>query len=79
MWILVKRLHTIPQFLSHPEPMPPPLTPCPDRTMEPAAAAADAMPTQQFRVLCMTLAGLVDPMVPNSGPSWADPYPMLLS
>ncbi|KAJ9084759.1 hypothetical protein DSO57_1020836 [Entomophthora muscae] len=63
---------------AYPVPMPPPLTPCPDRTMEPAAAA-EAMLTQWFGVLCMTLMGLVDPMVPNSGPSWADPYPMLLS
>ncbi|KAJ9071781.1 hypothetical protein DSO57_1033634 [Entomophthora muscae] len=47
--------------------MTPPLTPQPDRPMEPTAAA-ETTSTQLFRVLYITLTGLVDSMVPNSRP-----------
>ncbi|KAJ9090544.1 hypothetical protein DSO57_1001513 [Entomophthora muscae] len=48
-------------------PMTPPVTPRPDRPLEPTAAAKTAS-TQLFGVLYITLTGLVDSMVPNSGP-----------
>ncbi|KAJ9078888.1 hypothetical protein DSO57_1002124 [Entomophthora muscae] len=44
-----------------------PLTPRPDRPLEPLAAAKTTS-TQLFGVLYITLKGLVDSMVPNSGP-----------
>ncbi|KAJ9049735.1 hypothetical protein DSO57_1021380 [Entomophthora muscae] len=44
-----------------------PLTPRPDRPPEPPAAAKTTS-TQLFGVLYITLTGLVDSMVPNSGP-----------
>ncbi|KAJ9074084.1 hypothetical protein DSO57_1009680 [Entomophthora muscae] len=43
-----------------------PLTPKPDRPLEPPAAKTTS--TQLFGVLYITLTGLVDSMVPNSGP-----------
>ncbi|KAJ9049077.1 hypothetical protein DSO57_1028266 [Entomophthora muscae] len=49
--------------------MTPPLTPRPDRPLEPAAAAKTTS-TQLFGVLYITLTGLVDSVVPNSG-SWS--------
>ncbi|KAJ9059325.1 hypothetical protein DSO57_1003527 [Entomophthora muscae] len=48
-------------------PMTPPLTPIPDHPMEPTAAA-ETTSTQLFGVLYINLIGLVDSMVPNSGP-----------
>ncbi|KAJ9065790.1 hypothetical protein DSO57_1016000 [Entomophthora muscae] len=48
-------------------PMNPPLTPRPDRPLEPTATA-DTTSTQLFGALYITLTGLVDSMVPNSGP-----------
>ncbi|KAJ9049229.1 hypothetical protein DSO57_1026830 [Entomophthora muscae] len=48
-------------------PMTLPLTPRPDRSMEPTAAA-ESTSTQLFGVLHITLTGLVDSMVPNSRP-----------
>ncbi|KAJ9061268.1 hypothetical protein DSO57_1022324 [Entomophthora muscae] len=48
-------------------PMTLPLTPRPDRPLEPTAAAKTTS-TQLFGVLYITLTGLVDSMVPNSGP-----------
>ncbi|KAJ9073201.1 hypothetical protein DSO57_1019093 [Entomophthora muscae] len=48
-------------------PMTPPLTPQPNRPMEPPTAA-ETMSTQLFGVLYITLTGIVDSMVPNSGP-----------
>ncbi|KAJ9078327.1 hypothetical protein DSO57_1007624 [Entomophthora muscae] len=48
-------------------PMTPPLTPQPDRLLEPTAAAKTTS-TQLFGVLYITLTGLVDSVVPNSGP-----------
>ncbi|KAJ9072972.1 hypothetical protein DSO57_1021455 [Entomophthora muscae] len=50
-------------------PMTPPLTPRPDRPLEPTAAAKTTS-TQLFGVLYITLTGLVDSVVPNSG-SWS--------
>ncbi|KAJ9050013.1 hypothetical protein DSO57_1018446 [Entomophthora muscae] len=47
--------------------MTPPVTPRLDRPLEPNAAAKFTS-TQLFGVLCITLTGLVDSMVPNSGP-----------
>ncbi|KAJ9067879.1 hypothetical protein DSO57_1034582 [Entomophthora muscae] len=47
--------------------MTPPLTPQPDCLLEPTAAAKTTS-TQLFGVLYITLTGLVDSMVPNSGP-----------
>ncbi|KAJ9052518.1 hypothetical protein DSO57_1033347 [Entomophthora muscae] len=47
--------------------MTPPLTPQPDRPLKPTAAA-ETTSTQLFGVLYITLTGLVDSMVPNSGP-----------
>ncbi|KAJ9049318.1 hypothetical protein DSO57_1025740 [Entomophthora muscae] len=47
--------------------MTPPLTPQPDRLLEPTAAAKTPS-TQLFGVLYITLTGLVDSVVPNSGP-----------
>ncbi|KAJ9049544.1 hypothetical protein DSO57_1023347 [Entomophthora muscae] len=47
--------------------MTPPLTPQPDHLLEPTAAA-ETTSTQLFGVLYITLTGLVDSMVPNSGP-----------
>ncbi|KAJ9058922.1 hypothetical protein DSO57_1007326 [Entomophthora muscae] len=47
--------------------MTPPLTPGPDRPLEPTAAA-ETTSTQLFGVLYITLTGLVDSMVPNSRP-----------
>ncbi|KAJ9089452.1 hypothetical protein DSO57_1012802 [Entomophthora muscae] len=47
--------------------MTPPLTPQPDRLLEPTAAA-ETPSTQLFGVLYITLTGLVDSVVPNSGP-----------
>ncbi|KAJ9082983.1 hypothetical protein DSO57_1039256, partial [Entomophthora muscae] len=47
--------------------MTPPLIPRPDRPMEPTATA-ETTSTQLFGVLYTTLTGLVDSMVPNSGP-----------
>ncbi|KAJ9081015.1 hypothetical protein DSO57_1018943 [Entomophthora muscae] len=47
--------------------MTPPLTPQPDRPLEPTAAA-ETTSTQLFGVLYINLTGLVDSMVPNSGP-----------
>ncbi|KAJ9065529.1 hypothetical protein DSO57_1018545 [Entomophthora muscae] len=47
--------------------MTPPLTPQPDRPLEPTAAAKTTS-TQLFGVLYITLTGLVDSVVPNSGP-----------
>ncbi|KAJ9068752.1 hypothetical protein DSO57_1025514 [Entomophthora muscae] len=47
--------------------MTPPLTPQPDRPLEPTTAA-ETTSTQLFGVLYITLTGLVDSMVPNSGP-----------
>ncbi|KAJ9051820.1 hypothetical protein DSO57_1001067 [Entomophthora muscae] len=44
-----------------------PLTPRPDRSLEPPAAAKTTS-TQIFGVLYITLTGLVNSMVPNSGP-----------
>ncbi|KAJ9049155.1 hypothetical protein DSO57_1027606 [Entomophthora muscae] len=44
-----------------------PLTPRPDRPLEPPATA-NTTSTQLFGVLYITLTGLVDSMVPNSGP-----------
>ncbi|KAJ9090547.1 hypothetical protein DSO57_1001515 [Entomophthora muscae] len=44
-----------------------PLTPRPDHPLEPPAAAKTTS-TQLFGVLYITLTGLVDSMVPNSGP-----------
>ncbi|KAJ9058317.1 hypothetical protein DSO57_1013576 [Entomophthora muscae] len=44
-----------------------PLTPRPDHPLEPTAAAKITS-TQLFGVLYITLTGLVDSMVPNSGP-----------
>ncbi|KAJ9068228.1 hypothetical protein DSO57_1030756 [Entomophthora muscae] len=44
-----------------------PLTPRPDRTMEPTAAA-EITSTQMFGVLYISLTGLVDSMVPYSRP-----------
>ncbi|KAJ9063959.1 hypothetical protein DSO57_1035465 [Entomophthora muscae] len=48
-------------------PMTPPLTPQPDRPLEPTAAA-ETTSIQLFGVLYITLTGLLDSMVPNSGP-----------
>ncbi|KAJ9059384.1 hypothetical protein DSO57_1002804 [Entomophthora muscae] len=48
-------------------PMTLPLTPRPDHPLEPPAAA-ETTSTQLFGVLYITLTGLVDSMVPNSGP-----------
>ncbi|KAJ9069104.1 hypothetical protein DSO57_1021889 [Entomophthora muscae] len=48
-------------------PITPPLTPRPDRPLEPTAATKTTS-TQLFRVLYITLTGLVDSVVPNSGP-----------
>ncbi|KAJ9090370.1 hypothetical protein DSO57_1003106 [Entomophthora muscae] len=48
-------------------PMTPPLTPRPDHPLEPTAAA-ETTSTQLFGVLYITLTGLVDSTVPNSGP-----------
>ncbi|KAJ9048255.1 hypothetical protein DSO57_1036827 [Entomophthora muscae] len=47
--------------------MTPPLTPRPDRPMEPTTATKTTS-TQLFGVLYITLTGLVDSVVPNSGP-----------
>ncbi|KAJ9088951.1 hypothetical protein DSO57_1017892 [Entomophthora muscae] len=47
--------------------MNPPLTPQPDHPLEPTATAKTTS-TQLFGVLYITLTGLVDFMVPNSGP-----------
>ncbi|KAJ9076329.1 hypothetical protein DSO57_1027316 [Entomophthora muscae] len=47
--------------------MTPPLTPQPDRPLEPIAAA-ETTSTQLFGVLYITLTGLVDSVVLNSGP-----------
>ncbi|KAJ9078655.1 hypothetical protein DSO57_1004612 [Entomophthora muscae] len=47
--------------------MTPPVAPRPDRPLEPTAAA-ETTSTQLFGVLYITLTGLVDSMVPNSGP-----------
>ncbi|KAJ9083836.1 hypothetical protein DSO57_1030612 [Entomophthora muscae] len=47
--------------------MTPPLTPQPDRPME-TPTAADTMSTQMFGVLYITFTGMIDTMVPNSGP-----------
>ncbi|KAJ9070572.1 hypothetical protein DSO57_1006622 [Entomophthora muscae] len=47
--------------------MTPPLTPQPDRPLEPTAAAKTTS-THLFGVLYITLTGLVDSMVPNSRP-----------
>ncbi|KAJ9072132.1 hypothetical protein DSO57_1030372 [Entomophthora muscae] len=47
--------------------MTPPLTPRLDRPLEPPAAAK-IISTQLFGILYITLTGLVDSMVPNSGP-----------
>ncbi|KAJ9074353.1 hypothetical protein DSO57_1007202 [Entomophthora muscae] len=47
--------------------MTPPLTLQPDHPLEPTAAA-ETTSTQLFGVLYITLTGLVDSMVPNSGP-----------
>ncbi|KAJ9081850.1 hypothetical protein DSO57_1010523 [Entomophthora muscae] len=47
-------------------PMTPSLTPRPDRPLEPTAAA-ETTSTQLFGVLYITLTGLVNYMVPNSG------------
>ncbi|KAJ9054403.1 hypothetical protein DSO57_1015032 [Entomophthora muscae] len=47
--------------------MTPPLTPQPDRPLEPTAAA-ETISTQLFGVLYITFTGLVDSVVPNSGP-----------
>ncbi|KAJ9082496.1 hypothetical protein DSO57_1004061 [Entomophthora muscae] len=47
--------------------MTPPVTPRLDCTLEPTAAA-EATSTQLFGVLYINLTGLVDSMVPNSGP-----------
>ncbi|KAJ9069732.1 hypothetical protein DSO57_1015623 [Entomophthora muscae] len=47
--------------------MTPPLTPKPDHPLEPPTAAKTTS-TQLFGVLYITLTGLVDFMVPNSGP-----------
>ncbi|KAJ9068193.1 hypothetical protein DSO57_1031134 [Entomophthora muscae] len=47
--------------------MTPPLTPQPDRPLEPSAVA-ETTSTQLFGVLYITLTGLVDSVVPNSGP-----------
>ncbi|KAJ9069833.1 hypothetical protein DSO57_1014714 [Entomophthora muscae] len=44
-----------------------PLTPQPNHPMEPPTAAK-TMSTQLFGVLYITLTGMVDTMVPNSGP-----------
>ncbi|KAJ9084920.1 hypothetical protein DSO57_1019252 [Entomophthora muscae] len=44
-----------------------PLTPQPDCLME-TPTAAEAMPSQLFGVLYITLSGMVDSMVPTSGP-----------
>ncbi|KAJ9054774.1 hypothetical protein DSO57_1010649 [Entomophthora muscae] len=44
-----------------------PLTPRPDRPLEPTAAAKTTS-TQLFGVLYITLTGLMDSVVPNSGP-----------
>ncbi|KAJ9052429.1 hypothetical protein DSO57_1034168 [Entomophthora muscae] len=46
--------------------MTPPLTPRPDRPLEPTATETTS--TQLFEVLYITLTGLVDSVVPNSGP-----------
>ncbi|KAJ9083976.1 hypothetical protein DSO57_1028930 [Entomophthora muscae] len=63
--------------------MNPPLTPRPDRPLEPTAAEKTTS-TQLFGVLYITLTGLVDSMVPNSGPGsllgqshpfYGGPYP----
>ncbi|KAJ9084818.1 hypothetical protein DSO57_1020383 [Entomophthora muscae] len=48
-------------------PMTPPLTPRPDRPLEPTAAAKTTS-TQLFGVFYITLTGLMDSMVPNSRP-----------
>ncbi|KAJ9068760.1 hypothetical protein DSO57_1025340 [Entomophthora muscae] len=48
-------------------PMTLPLTPQPNRPME-TPAAAETMSNQLFGVLYITLTGMVDTMVPNSGP-----------
>ncbi|KAJ9064530.1 hypothetical protein DSO57_1029546 [Entomophthora muscae] len=47
--------------------MTPPLTPQPERPMK-TPNAAETMSTQLFGVLYITLTGMVDTMVPNSGP-----------
>ncbi|KAJ9071174.1 hypothetical protein DSO57_1000179 [Entomophthora muscae] len=47
--------------------MTPPLTPRPDCPLEPTATA-NTTSTQLFGVLYITLTGLVDSVVPNSGP-----------
>ncbi|KAJ9072529.1 hypothetical protein DSO57_1026561 [Entomophthora muscae] len=47
--------------------MTPPLTPQPDHLLEPTAEAKTPS-TQLFGVLYITLTGLVDSVVPNSGP-----------
>ncbi|KAJ9061601.1 hypothetical protein DSO57_1018917 [Entomophthora muscae] len=47
--------------------MTPPLTPRPDCPLEPTAIAKTTS-TQLFGVLYITLTGLVNSMVPNSGP-----------
>ncbi|KAJ9073863.1 hypothetical protein DSO57_1011978 [Entomophthora muscae] len=48
-------------------PMTPPLTPEPDCPIE-TPAAANTTSTQLFGVLYITLTGMVDTIVPNSGP-----------
>ncbi|KAJ9064722.1 hypothetical protein DSO57_1027419 [Entomophthora muscae] len=48
-------------------PMTPPLTPQPNCPMEPPTTAK-TMSTQLFGVLYITLMGMVDTMMPNSGP-----------
>ncbi|KAJ9064112.1 hypothetical protein DSO57_1033771 [Entomophthora muscae] len=47
--------------------MTPPITPRPDRPLEPTAAA-ETTTTQLFGVLYITLTELLDSMAPNSGP-----------
>ncbi|KAJ9076468.1 hypothetical protein DSO57_1025851 [Entomophthora muscae] len=47
--------------------MTPPLTPQPNRPMEPPTGT-ETTSTQLFGVLYITLTGIVDTMVPNSGP-----------
>ncbi|KAJ9075866.1 hypothetical protein DSO57_1031590 [Entomophthora muscae] len=47
--------------------MTPPLTPQPDRPLEPTTTAKTPS-TQLFAVLYITLTSLVDSVVPNSGP-----------
>ncbi|KAJ9088081.1 hypothetical protein DSO57_1026732 [Entomophthora muscae] len=49
--------------------MTPPLTPRPDRLQE-SVATDESTSTQIFGVMYITLTGLIDSMVPTSGP-WA--------